>query len=309
MTTSRSAPRPEWMGQKERGSLTLLRFMTWLSLTLGRRLTRPVVALIALYFLLTATEARRASASYLARCLGRPARWRDLYRHVHAFASTIHDRVYLLNDRFELFDIRPTGHAAVGQLNGGEGQGLLLLGAHLGSFEALRALARHHGQLQLSVAMYLENARRIHDTLAAINPAAAPDIIALGQLEAILTLHQRLKEGRMVGVLADRASGSDQYLEMPFLGGRAHFPCGPFRLAVMLRQPIFFMTGLYRGGRRYDLHFEPLHLDPALGRDREAQIHALMAQYVAQLERHCRAAPYNWFNFYDFWQSPASPQA
>lgn len=309
MTSSRSAKRPEWMRQKERGSLTLLRFMTWLSLTLGRRLTRPVVALIALYFLITAGEARRASASYLARCLDRPATWRDLYRHVHAFASTVHDRVYLLNDRVELFDIRPTGHAAVDQLNGGQGQGLLLLGAHLGSFEALRALARHHGQRQLSVAMYLENARQIQDTLAAINPAAAPDIIALGQLEAILTLHQRLKEGRMVGMLADRAAGSDQYIEMPFLGGRAHFPCGPFRLAVMLKQPIFFMTGLYQGGRRYDLHFEALPLDPTLGQDREAQIHALMAQYVAQLERHCRAAPYNWFNFYDFWQSPAPLQA
>ncbi|MCO5976031.1 LpxL/LpxP family acyltransferase [Ideonella oryzae] len=301
--------RPAWMRQQERGSLWLLRLMTRLSLGLGRRATRPLVALIALYFLITARAARQASRSYLSRCLGRPARWSDLYRHVHAFASTIHDRVYLLNDRFALFDLQPIGHEAVDRQHSGEGRGLLLLGAHLGSFEVLRAQARHHGQLQLSVAMYLENARQIHETLAAINPAAAPDIIPLGQLEAILTVHQRLKEGRLVGMLADRASGSDQYLQIPFLGEPAPFPCGPFRLAVMLGQPIYFMTGLYQGGNRYELHFHPLHLDPTLGGDREAQIRALMAQYVAQLERYCRAAPYNWFNFYDFWHSPLPSQS
>lgn len=306
MADAKSPRRPVWMRQPERGSAGLLRLMRQLSLRLGRRLTRPIVAGIALYFLLTARTARQASRDYLARCLPRPVTPWDLYRHVHTFAATIHDRIYLLNDRFDDFDITLHGHQALARLHADEGRGLLLLGAHLGSFEVLRAVARQHGDLPVSIAMSVDNTRQINQALAAVNPQAVPDLIPLGRMDAILTLHQRLTEGRLVGMLADRAAGAGQYVELPFLGRLAPFPTGPFRLAVMLRQPLYFMTGLYRGGRRYEVHFVPLDGDlPAEG-GREARVRALMARYVALLERHCRAAPYNWFNFYDFWQAHES---
>ena len=61
--------------------------------------------------------------------------------------------------------------------------------------------------------------------------------------------------------------------------------------------------GLYRGQRRYDVHFELLAatIDAPRARRREA-IHGYLQQYVARLEHYCRIAPYNWFNFYDYWQ-------
>jgi hypothetical protein len=84
------------------------------------------------------------------------------------------------------------------------------------------------------------------------------------------------------------------------LGLPARFPVGPFRLAALLKRPIVFMTGVYRGGRRYDIHFEVL-ADPAMSGGTEQTIEAAMQQYVARLEYYCRLAPYNWFNFYEFW--------
>jgi predicted LPLAT superfamily acyltransferase len=30
-------------------------------------------------------------------------------------------------------------------------------------------------------------------------------------------------------------------------------------------------------------------------------IEATMRRYVTLLEQYCRSAPYNWFNFYEFW--------
>ncbi|WHZ09765.1 MAG: Lysophospholipid acyltransferase [Burkholderiaceae bacterium] len=294
---------PEWMRRAERGSQFWLRVMSRLSLALGRRVSRIVLYGIALYFLFAAPAARRASRRYLARCLGREPSWIDQYRHMLAFASTIHDRIYLLCDRHDLFDIRSSGLEPLSRLNGEEHRGCLLFGAHLGSFEVLRAVAREDRRIRVSLAMYPDNAARINQTLAAINPRARPDIIALGRAESILAVHHRLVEGTMVGILADRALRSDQDQEVDFLGAPARFPLGPFRLAAMLRQPAYFMAGLYRGGRRYEVHFELL-ADPSLPKtepDREAQAQALLQRYVAALERHCRAAPYNWFNFYDFW--------
>jgi predicted LPLAT superfamily acyltransferase len=35
--------------------------------------------------------------------------------------------------------------------------------------------------------------------------------------------------------------------------------------------------------------------------DTSQGVDVAMRHYVARLEHFCRDAPYNWFNFYDFW--------
>lgn len=299
---------PEWLRRKERGNLFWIGVMSRLSLLLGRRLSRIVLYGVVLYFLLAATQARHASRAYLGRMLQRRPRWRDLYRHMLAFSSTIHDRIYLLNDRYDLFQTHILGAERLHALHA-EGKGCLLFGAHLGSFEVLRTVARENGGLKVSAAMFPENARQLNETLAAINPDVMLDVIALGRVDAMLTIHRKLQDGALVGILADRASGPDTYLTLPFLGAAAYFPSGPFRLAVMLRQPVFFMAGLYCGGNRYEIRFELLEdfAQPSTG-SREDEIRVLMGKYVAALERQCRAAPFNWFNFYDFW-NPAGRES
>nr|WP_294864596.1 acyl-CoA synthetase [uncultured Pseudogulbenkiania sp.] len=301
-TTSGPQPAaPAWMQQRERGNRFWLRVMSTLSCLLGRRCSRLVLYGIAAYFLLFGGRARAASRAYLTRSLGRPPRWYEQYRHVLSFASTIHDRVYLLRDRFDDFHIDLSGTETLHR-HYDSGQGLLLFGAHLGSFEVLRAMARSRPELQMSMAMYPENARQINQALQAINPQAQQDIIALGTLDAMLAVHRRLEEGALVGILADRASGPDQYLSRPLLGAPARFPSGPFRMAVMLKHPVYFMAGIYLGGNRYRVHFELLEDFSGTGRQgREQAMDALLDNYVAALERHCRAYPFNWFNFYDFW--------
>ena len=295
--------KPEWMQRKERGSFFLLQLMSRISLVFGRRLSRIVVYGIALYFLLAAPAVRKTSRSYLNRVLQRPPTWGDLYRHILAFASTIHDRFYLLNGQTDLFDIQVFGAEPI--INSqGQNQGLLLFGAHMGSFEILLTHGRSN-RFKSSVAMYPENARQLNRTLSAINPQAVTGIIALGQIDSMLTIHHKLETGSLVGVLADRAAGPDKYLTLPFLGAPARFPTGPFRMAAMLGYPIYFMTGLYCGGNHYEVHFEPLiDFTEAKGMQRDAVVRDALQRYVAALERHCKEAPYNWFNFFEFWESP-----
>lgn len=291
-----------WRAQRERSNLPILRLMVWISLTFGRRVARLVVYGIALYFVLFAPQARRASRAYLGRALGRWAEWTDGYRHVLSFASTIHDRVYLLNDRFDLFDIEVSGADAL-QAALAQQRGAFLIGAHLGSFEVLRAVARGPAGLKVAMLMYEDNARKISATLQAINPAAGEDIIRLGQVDSMLEARDRLDRGDLVGMLADRALADEATLDYPFLGQPAAFPLGPFRLAAALRRPVFFMVGLYLGGNRYSIHFELLADFSAIARgERDAAMQRAQARYVERLEHYCRRAPYNWFNFFDVWQ-------
>ena len=287
--------------------MLMLRVMAWISLRLGRRAGRVVLHPIAAYFLLFAPAGRRASRNYLGRALRRPPRWRDLYRHFFTFAATVHDRVYLVNRRFELFDVEVHGEDMLRRLLAG-GKGLFLMGAHLGSFEVIRALGRKDTDIRVAMAMHRDNAQKINAMLSAINPEAVQDIIGLGQIDSMLKLRQRLDEGGAVGMLADRTLSNDTLYPAQILGANANLPSGPLRIAALLRRPVVFMTGLYLGGNRYAIHFDPLADFSAVARDqRDAAVAAAITRYAALLDHYCRKAPYNWFNFFDFWQpAPAA---
>lgn len=309
-SSPKSQPAPKraaWTRHKERSGTAVLRLMTLISLYLGRKFSRLILYGIAAYFVCFAPAARRASRDYLRRALGREPRISDGFQQVFAFASTIHDRVFLVNNRMDLFDIRVTGEEIVRELLD-RGHGAFLVGAHLGSFEVLAAVGRNHTVIRPTMLMYEENARKINAVLAALHPGDKPDMIALGMVDSMLALRERLDTGGIVGILADRTPGREPTNVLPFLGGNAAFPVGPFRLAALMRRPVIFMTGLYRGGNRYDVHFERLadfsDVDAA---HRTRCIEAAMIRYTAVIEKYCRAAPYNWFNFFDFWAPPAIP--
>jgi predicted LPLAT superfamily acyltransferase len=282
-----------WATQPERSNMAALRIIVWVALHLGRPVARVLLYPICLYFLLFSIATRRASRAWLERVLGRPAAWGDQFRHYHAFASTILDRVFLLNDRFDLFDLEVHGMEAMTEVCEAR-SGCFLLGAHFGSFEVTRAVGRMQPGLEVSLLMYEVNAPRIGAIIRAINPALGSKIIALGALDSMLRVRERLDAGEFVGMLADRRLGDEESITVAFFGTPAKFPAGPFRLAALLRRPVVLMFGIYRGGNRYEVHYERIAVD--------GDVTQLATLYVRRLEHHARNAPYNWFNFHDFWQ-------
>lgn len=297
-----SAPAAEWTTQRERSNVLILRVMVWLSLCLGRTPSRVILHGIAFYFLLFAPSARRNSRAYLRRVLPHEPGWRDLYRHIFTFATTIHDRVFLLKNRFDLFELEIHGEDIIRTALRND-TGAILLGAHFGSFEIIRALGERQPGLRIAMAMFEDNARKIRATMTAIAPQLANDIIALGHVDTMLQVQQRLENGTLVGMLADRSPHRDALLELNFLDAPARFPLGPMRLAAVLRRQVVFMSGEYLGGNRYAIHFEQLADFSAVARaDRNDAVVTAIHAYARCLERHCRAQPYNWFNFFDFWR-------
>lgn len=313
---SQTGQRGDWARAPERSNMLALRFICMMALVFGRHVTRLLLPPISLYFLLFAPTPRRHIKRYLFRAIGPRAGWIDGYRLLHAFASTVLDRVYFLRGRMDLFDVKVKGNLPL-ETEALQGRGAFLLGAHVGSFEALGA-CKHHSEhkqeLRLAMLMYPDNAQRITAILNAISlPEARPHVIALGRPHSMLALRDWLDHGGLGGMLADRTlPGSEDQpaqqrgnnIVLPFLGQPASFNDGPFRLAALLRRKVFFMAGLYGGGARYDVQFDLLAdfseraSDPA---ERERRIRAAVEAYVAHLEALCRAYPYNWFNFHDFW--------
>jgi predicted LPLAT superfamily acyltransferase len=299
--------------------------MIWIALKLGRTAARLLLWPISAYFWLTAPAARRASAKYLRKieiATQRPVKSLSTFKHIHTFASVLLDRVFMLADSIDQaprFDTRMERFEQMKAVHESR-QGGVFVGAHVGSFEALRVLGMRHPtdqqafpDLIVRMAMYEENARKIRSMLDAINPEASQFVVALGHPSAMLELDAIVARGEFIGMLADRHLGpknvDGSVKSLSFLGENALFPTGPFRLAMVLKKPVYLMFGLYQGGNRYDICFEPLVLpDTNLGAgvggrpNRQEQLEHWQRAYVQRLEHFCKIAPYNWFNFYDFWQ-------
>lgn len=295
----------EWTTRSERGSLWIMQLYAWISLHLGRAAGRLILPPICLYFLLFAHKARRASRAYLTRLLEQPPGWHMLYLHLFHFASVVHDRLFLMSGQFNRYEVSIEGEEHVRNALA-KGRGLILLGAHFGSFEVLRAaVATREALPPLSVLMYLDNAAKSNRIFEQAQKQGI-NIIPLGQPDSLLKAMECLHRGEMLGILGDRALGQDKIVTVPFLGGMADFPQMPWLLAGLANAPVVLFFGIYEGKNRYAIRFEAFADNIEMPRDRRIELCTQHAGRFAQsLERECRKSPYNWFNFYDFWKTPA----
>ena len=290
-----------WTAFPERGTPASLRLLAWIATHTGRLSAKLLLYPITLYFVITARSARRTSYEYLKRVHGKPAQWWHVFRHFHCFAETILDRLYLLRGEFQRFDVKLHGKEILHRRME-SGKGCVLLGSHLGSFEVLRALGVMQRNFPVKVLMDPVHNQNITRFFDALNPVIANTVIAPDRAETLLSVKESLDAGFFVGTLGDRVSTGDKTTKCQFLGKPAAFPVGPIVLAAMTHCPVILFFGIHRGGNRYEIYFEHFADEITLYRDRRAEeIQLWMQRYAQRLEHYARVAPYNWFNFYPFW--------
>jgi predicted LPLAT superfamily acyltransferase len=296
-----------WTQERERGSQTLLQVMAWLTLRCGWRVGRILIVPITAYFFVTSLRARAASRAYLSRLFGRPARWHEVFRHFLTFAATLLDRPFFLTSSLADYEVAISGLEHLAK-HWKTGRGCILLGSHLGSFEVMRACAEVDPRVRVRALMH-EGTGASVALFRGLNPILADKIIQIGNTGSMLQVKEAIDGGEMVGILGDRIARGDKAVTAGFLGAPAAFSAGPYVLSTLLEAPIVLCFGLYLGGRRYEIVFEPFFEGGRLARERRAEeIGALAARYAERLAAHCRRQPYNWFNFYDFWNA-GSPDA
>ena len=313
MTDSRSEKtsyRINWSGRAERGSWWTLRLVMTAIRRFGAGPLRPIVPFVAIYFVLFLGEARRASRDYLVR-VGRikTEGWRfdslEIYRHIRMFAFVILDRLELWSGAIDRFDIQLHGESCMQDLIDRK-RGAMLVGAHMGSFDILRLIARKY-DIRVNVIMYTGNAQLINRAFSELDPASGLRLIELDtdQFSTALEIRRCIQKGEFVAMLGDRVPpvlSDRRKISAEFLGKEALFPQGPFLIAAILDIPLIMTVALRRSFRVYDAYFEELsEREVAPVRDRSSLAGLLADRYVRRLEDHCRRAPLQWFNFYDFW--------
>ncbi len=301
-----------WADQRERGSYWGLRLLAAIYRLLGRRACLVMMTPVVLYFFATGREQRLASAGYLRRLhaaghLPRRPGAIDQIRHFLSFAAASLDKVAAWS-----------GHLPVTQVQGVEdgmfasaqnaALGAVVLTAHLGNPEVIRAIAHLDRRWRVNVLVGTAHAERFNRLIARIAPSATVRLIQVTELgvDKAVLLQEAIERGEWVVSVADRVpiGTSARVSWLPFLGEPAPFPQGPFILAALLKAPVFTMFCL-REGAIYRVWFEKLADRLELPRgERGERLQAVMTQFVARLEAHLGRAPLQWYNFYDFWRPP-----
>jgi predicted LPLAT superfamily acyltransferase len=314
------ATRPlHWASLREAGLSAGLWFLYGVYRYGGRWLYRVLLWPVALYFALTRGIARRASMEYLERVgvlaadAAWPTRWWHVTRHIERFADALLDKALAWTGALDLdttqMNIDARFDAALAA-----GQGGVLVVAHCGNLEVLRALARKLPQVRLKILVHTRHAQRFNRLLTKLNPESAANLLQVTEIDAAAAaeLSHCVGRGEFVVIAADRVPVSGQAShtrEVPFLGCPASLPVGPWVLAAALGCPVFWLSCL-KTDTRYVLACELLFERIVMPRaQREAVLKRVMTAYAQRLEAACRAVPYAWFNFYPFWAAPAASRA
>ena len=304
--------RSGWAARGEQGSEFSIRFLFGVYRFLGRRICLALLHPIAIYFTLFSPEVRRSSYQYFERlCADTPGKipnpwlW-TCYRHVFEFARCLLDKIAAWENSFcpsrMEWDGREEFLATVGS-----GSGVVLLGAHIGNNEVLRALGTMLPVLKVNALMYTSHTSRFQRLLTDTNPDSNLRVISLEFInpKTIIELQDCVDKGEVVAMLADRVSAKapDKFITLPFLGRPARFPVGPLLVADLLHCSVFMVFCVHTQGDEYRIVFRKLAQEIKLSRkDRQADIAAYVQSYVAELEKICREHPFQWFNFYNYWR-------
>ena len=162
-------------------------------------------------------QAASLYADQTSRVLGRRAGVLDVARHIHAFASTILDRVFLLSGQLERFVIDTEGlevlHEALAS-----GKGVVGITSHLGNWEVLN----HFYCSQCKpIIFYRPPKLKAVDELLRKQRVQLGNRVAASTKEGILSVIKEVRKGGAVGIPADPEPAESAGIFVPFFATQA----------------------------------------------------------------------------------------
>lgn len=298
-----------WSDLKERGSQWGPAAFAFLYRMFGRRACLIVLGPVIAFFYVSGRVQRRASRDYLRRIWrlqgrpGQPGHWQSL-RHFFAFGSAMLDKLASWIgdiDREAVTDLDGPVMAGVRA----DPQGALILSAHVGNVEIVRAIAARHQKRRVHVIIHTKGAENFNRLIQKFAPSSSVRLIPAAEIGVgtAMFLSAAIERGEWVVIMGDRTPvhGSGRTLSVPFLGAPAHFPLGPFLLMHALKCKTYLLL-CYKQDGRYRVRFSRFGEGTApMASDRQAVLQAHVQRYAAALEEILRDAPFQWFNFYEYW--------
>ena len=295
-----AAPAPRWTGRSRGGYFGNLFFIQMLR-HFGLRAAFLPLGPICAYYLLAHPVATRASAEYFTRLFGALPAWRRvryIHKHFISMGQMIIERMAMISEPASF----QCSHDGIGHLRTALelGRGLVLVSAHVGNWEAAGHLLGDLGTPVnvVGVNWEVERVQNLYERQMS-NKAFRFLTIDQSPLDT-LALLAALRRNEIVALHGDRFRGND-VLERDFLGKPARFPIGAYRLAAAAGAPVVQAFSVRERIRAYRFLAYPPMLPPPDPAMRDAFFSEGVSRYVERVEALVRKYPFQWYNFYPFW--------
>lgn len=248
---------------------------------------------------------RRKSRAYIQRRFSPRSAW-QFFKHAYrlnlTFSRTLTDRAALgILGRVDI--VSSQEDRALCQRLADEHKGIIMLSAHCGCWQQAAASIDFFNAPKYIVYYRnpKDNDKMVHEHRSTkapftfINPA--------GPLGGVVEMMAALRHGGVLCAMGDRTFGSaGNSLRARFLGGSVAFPYSFYRLAACTGAPVAVMFFPWLGKGRFGAEIAEVFTVPDLGPDK--QKYAPYAQKFADaLEAFCVKYPYQFFNYYNFWET------
>ncbi|MGB1199945.1 MAG: acyltransferase [Cognaticolwellia aestuarii] len=302
-----------WSKIEERGSVLGMKCLFFIYRLLGRYVLWVFLFPVVLYFYLTGTKARKASKVFLTKVLQlnsgnknvTATSWQGL-KHFCQFADSAFDKLdawlgKITAEQVIYNDANVMKNIAV------QGKGAIFIGSHLGNLEVCRALSYGRYATKINVLVFTENAVKFNRLLNKTNPNVMVNLIQVTSINPAMAINlkEKVDAGEIIVIVGDRTSVTveGRVIYQPFLETSAPFAQGPFILAALLNCPVYWLFCL-KEKQHFKVIFEHVSDGIELPRkQRQAVLSQLVADYATRLGYYAQQYPYQWFNFFDFWQS------
>lgn len=288
-------------------------FLYCIHLFLGRVPFQICLYPVVVYYWATQRVARNSSMEYLFQIhtyLGIPVNrptWWDSLKHFFSFAETLLDKTLAVSGRYDLSRVKFEGELLMSDRIK-QGEGGVFITSHTGCLELCQALARQQPGMRIHVLVHTKHAEKFNMVLQRLNPKNGLSLMQVTEVTpaTAIFLAEKVAQGDYVAIAGDRIpvfTNKRTHVHANFLGREAKFPIGPYVLASLLKCPLFFL-GCIRENEGHTLVIEALVEKVNLPRDQRTQvIRQLVQLYASRLEYLLARSPYEWFNFFPFWNS------
>jgi len=284
-----------------------MRILFFIYRVFGRLPVLIILYPVIVWFFFVSRVARHSSRDYLSRLhiftegkSPEPTSF-NVFRHLYAFGECILDKLIIWSGRINDLKYSLEGleefHA-----HSSDGVGAVVAVSHLGNLDFCRAIAQLYPDIQLTVLVHTTHAVKFNQLLKAINPESALNIIQVSKfsMHDAMLLSEKIQAGGLIAIAGDRVPllwGNT--VPVNFLGSRAEFPIGAYMLAKTLGCPLFSLMAI-KVGESYQLSCRKISKLGGLGKS--GSIEEAAQAFADLLEQGCVKSPFQWFNFYPFWQ-------
>jgi len=278
----------------------------------GKNFSNLITWLIAIYVWMFNKNIRNISKNYLST-LKKYANEKEIslpklssLKHIHRFCNNTLDQILSWQSLMNLKDIKEIDNAHKRFVSQCEKKtGTIIIGTHIGNIEMLRAVTTHlNMNNKLNIFIWTANNQKFMNYLKKIDPHSNLNLIPSNNIDpsTIFTLEEKIQNGEILVILGDRLTSSNtKTVEVNFLGRKAIFPQGPWILANLLKAPVFTAYNIYKNNCYESYFFEWGPISLIKRYNREEEIRTYVQKFANEIEKIIFEAPYDWFNFYNFW--------